>query len=474
MRNDPPLFPAGGRVSVLGLGASGVAAARLAAAHGAEVYASDVYAGESQKEAAATLQGEGIDAEAGGHDLERILESDVCVISPGIDPSTEVRQAVREAGLPCVAEVELAYRYLRSRIIGITGTNGKTTTTALCGHLLIEAGLDAATAGNIGRPLSDIALEDRQPEWVVVELSSFQLADLARFTPEMGVLLNLAPDHLDRYASLDRYYEDKERLFVNASEESRWLLNADDDVVMRMAKGVPGTHYHASLSERPRPGAFVDEEGRLALALEDRQERWVPVEELRMAGSHNVMNALLAGMAAALAGCAAKDIARGLRSFESLPHRLQPVGEFDGVLWVNDSKATNVSAARVALRAFRRPVVAILGGRHKGEPYSSLGPDLERARGIVAFGEAAPQIVAELRDAVPVLKVASGVEAVVRMAAELARKGDVVLFSPACSSYDMFPNYEARGRAFEDAVRELHAGARDTGGGGGDGRGNAA
>lgn len=454
---NKPLFGKDDPVAVIGLGSSGVAASRLAAHLGARVYASDAVGGENQERAAEALRDEAIDAEAGHHDLEKILACRVVVVSPGVDPSTEVRRAVREAGIRTVAEVELAFRSLRSRVIAITGTNGKTTTTALTGHLLASAGVDVMTAGNIGRPLSEVALLEEQPEWVAVELSSFQLADLDVFDPDIGVLLNLAPDHLDRYASLDRYYEDKGRMFANADEESRWVLNGDDDAVLGMVKGVPGRKYETSLKGPVEWGAWLDEDGALRLRLPDREERWARVNELQLLGRHNVMNALLAGTTAALAGCGAEDIGRGLREFEGLPHRLRPVGEWESILWVNDSKGTNCSATRVALESFSRRVVAILGGRHKGERLELLIPPLRaRARGIIAFGEAAPKIVAELGEEVPTVRIASGMEALVREAARLAEPGDVVLFSPACSSHDMFPDYEARGTAFEDAVLRLH------------------
>ncbi len=447
-----PLFSPGDRVAVLGLGVSGVAVARLVHSLGGVVYASDAFDGEKQRRAAEELRAEGIDAETGRHALDRILGSALVVTSPGIDPATEVRRAVREAKLRTVAEIEVAYRRLESRVIGITGTNGKTTSTALCGHLLESAGVDSITAGNIGRPLSEIALLERQPKWVVVELSSFQLADLEDFRPDIGVLLNLAPDHLDRYPSLDRYYDDKRRLFANATDDSRCVFNLDDPAVAKMVRDVRGTRYAASLTPHEEPGAFVDAEGWLIQRL-DGPERWARVDELQLVGGHNVMNALLAGVAAALAGARASLIGEGLRSFRGLPHRLQRVGEFGGVLWINDSKGTNVSATRVGIQAFQRPLVVILGGRHKGEPYAELLPALaERARGVIAYGEAAPRIVSELGDRLP-LQVASGMAGVVRRARELAEPGDVVLFSPACSSYDMFPNYEERGRAFEQAVR---------------------
>jgi UDP-N-acetylmuramoylalanine--D-glutamate ligase len=457
-RGTGPLFETGDRVAVLGLGVSGAAAARLIHARGGAVYASDSFDGPVQAAAAEALRAEGIDAEAGRHDLDRILASDLVVTSPGIDPATDVRQAVTAAGLPTVAEIEVAFGSLESRVIGITGTNGKTTATALCGHLLEAAGLDATTAGNIGCPLSEVALQEPQPDWVVVELSSFQLADQETFRPDIGVLLNLAPDHLDRYASLELYYGDKRRLFANATADSRWVINLDDGEVVEMAKGVAGRHFFASLTPHDLEGAFLGEDGWLAQRLDRQLDRWTSEGHLQLVGRHNVTNALLAGLAAALAGCEASRIGAGLATFQGLPHRLQPIGVFEGVRWINDSKGTNVSAARVAIQAFQQPEIVVLGGRHKGEPYTSLLPALEEhARAVIAFGEAAPLILRELGDHLP-LHVESGIGAVVRCAKELAREGDVVVFSPACSSFDMFPNYKERGLAFERAVRELHEG----------------
>lgn len=453
-REKEPPFRPGDRVAVLGLGSSGIAASRLVHARGGEVYASDLVAGGSQQEAAEALREEGIDAEAGGHDVARILECDLVVASPGVAPSTEIRREVREGGIRTIAEIELAFRFLTSRIIAITGTNGKTTTTALCGHLLDEADRRSVTAGNIGMPLSEVALREDPPEWVVVEVSSFQLADIDCFRPDIGVMLNLAPDHMDRYRNLDSYYADKQRIFLNAGPDSRWVLNAEDEDVMNLARSARGHRYFFSTARRPPSGAYVDDQGTLRLQIADRSESWLAVEKLRLVGRHNVANALAAGLAAALAGCAGEEIARGLSTFEALPHRLQPVARCrDRVLWVNDSKATNVSATAVALRAFERPLVLLLGGRGKGEPYARLIPLMQgHVRGVIAFGEAAPQIVSELADAVPTIRTESGIDAVVDAAAEIAEPGDVVLFSPACSSYDMFPDYAARGEAFEVSV----------------------
>jgi len=458
MKRDPAFAP-GDRVSVIGLGVSGSAAALLAKVGGADVYASDSAAGPRQVASAERLRAKGIAAEAGRHDMARILGSDLVVTSPGVSPFSEVRQAVTAAGIRTIAEIELAYRSLSSRVIAITGTNGKTTTTQLATHLLKSAGIDAEAVGNVGRPLSECALAETQPDWVVVELSSFQLADLDSFESEIGVLLNLSPDHLDRYRDVDSYYRDKSRIFDRASSDPSWVLNADDPAVLEMATGVSGRRILFSVEGEIPIGAWRDPDGGLLarMSVGDSSARWADVDDIPLIGRHNVSNVLAACLAAVLAGVDPGTLSASLRNFSGLPHRLQPVAERAGVLWVNDSKATNVSAAVAAVNAFNRPVILLLGGRHKGQPYTALADAArQRARAVIAFGEAAPLIVSELRDAVDTVVVESGLDSAVRAAADLARAGDVVLLAPACSSYDMFPSYLERGRAFEAAVVGLH------------------
>ena len=453
-----PAFGPGARVAILGLGVSGAAAARLAHRHGAKVYASDSSSGQGPADTALRLRGEGIDAESGAHDLERILACDLVVTSPGIGPYSEVRQAVTRAGISTIAEVELAYGWLRSRVIGITGTNGKTTATQLTTHLLTASGVEAQAVGNVGRPLSECVLSDHQPDWVVVELSSFQLADLLTFESEIGVLLNLAPDHLDRYRDLDSYYADKARLFERGSENPAWVLNADDPEVVELAGAASGRRFLYSTELEVEQGAWVSEAGDIVgrLAADAAPVRWAGLDDVRLLGRHNRSNALASCLAAVIAGADPSVLPAALREFEGLPHRLQAVAERGGVLWVNDSKATNVAAAVAAVTAFERPLILLLGGRHKGQPYTAIAEAARgRARAAIAFGEAAPLIVPALQDAVDVVMTESGLDAAVRAAAGIARPGDVVLLAPACSSYDMFPDYTARGRAFEAAVHAL-------------------
>jgi UDP-N-acetylmuramoylalanine--D-glutamate ligase len=438
-------------VAVVGLGKSGVAATRLLRHLGVPVYASDSGGGATHQEWARTLGSTGAQVQLGGHDLERIARAAAVVVAPGVPPEVPALAAARRAGLAIYAETDLGFLALQgTRCIGITGTNGKTTTTSLTAHVLQAAGLRAETAGNIGRPLSDVALSPDPPDWLALELSSFQLHDAPHLKPAIGLLLNLSPNHLDRYHSLEEYYGDKALLFRNADAGSVWISNADDRAVVAMVSGVAGTHLRFSLRERA--DGWYDRAGaRLMLGAEALLGR----SQLPLLGDHNVANALAAALAAARAGCAPEAIARGLRTFRAIPHRVEPVREVDGVLWINDSKSTNVASTAVAVAALDRPFVLLLGGRHKGEPYTGLAAPLAaRCRAVVAYGEAGPLVVADLGGSLRVVP-AGSFDEVLATARGLARPGDAVLLSPACSSYDMFKNYEERGQRFRAAVEAM-------------------
>jgi UDP-N-acetylmuramoylalanine--D-glutamate ligase len=445
---------AGERIGVLGLARSGLAAARLALARGAGVYASDAGDTPSARAAAERLRAEGADAEAGGHDVAKLAACDRIVLSPGIPPHAAVLREPALAGVPIVAEVELACEQLEAPYVGITGTNGKSTVTALIAHLLRAAGVRAEAGGNIGTAASELALAEPPLEVAVLEVSSFQLNRLEGFRPATGVLTNLAPDHLDWYDSVAAYYADKQRLFRNATPESRWVLNGEDVPARRLAGDAPGERFYfriaSPLAETER-GGFLSDDGWLVLRLDGGEERLLPAGELRILGPHNVANALAAALVARLHGAGVAAIAEGLRTFRALDHRMEPVAESGGVLWINDSKATNIASTKVAVRGVDRPIVLLLGGRHKGEPYTELLPDMEgRVRCVVAFGEAGERVEADLRGRTPVERVEGSFEAVVERARELAEPGDAVLLSPACSSYDMFANYEERGTRFRE------------------------
>ncbi|HET7231363.1 MAG TPA: UDP-N-acetylmuramoyl-L-alanine--D-glutamate ligase [Longimicrobium sp.] len=447
---------AGYTIGVLGLARSGLAAAKLALARGARVYASDAGDNPQTRRAAEQINAMHGLAEVGRHDLGKLARCDKIVLSPGIPLSAPVLKAPEIAHVPVIPEIEFAFGLLECPVIAITGTNGKTTVTSLIGHLLHADGQEAGVGGNIGTALSELVMREPQPRIAVVETSSFQLNGIREFNPRIGVLTNLAPDHLDWYTSVESYYADKAHLFRNATGESRWVLNGEDAVARELPGNAAGTRYYFRAETQPPAGelgGYLSPDRWLVLRLQEgREERILPADQLRILGPHNVANALAASIAARLAGASVEAIARGLRSFEAPPHRLQPVAEVGGVLWINDSKATNIASTRVAVRGMTRPTVLLLGGRHKGEPYSELLEDLGRVRAILAFGEAGEIIEHDLRGKAPVERVHGSFDDVVRRAREVARPGDAVLLSPACSSFDMFRNYEERGTRFAELV----------------------
>jgi UDP-N-acetylmuramoylalanine--D-glutamate ligase len=366
------------------------------------------------------------------------------VVSPGVPPEAPPLAAARAAGVPIISELDLGFRALGTvPCIAVTGTNGKTTTTALVAHLLRTAGLRADAAGNIGRPLADVALDPAGFQWLAVEVSSFQLHDSPDFAPVIGVLTNLSPDHLDRYPGVDAYYADKRLLFRNATDSNVWVVNADDPATGALAAGARGRVVRFSL-RGPADGWYDAAERILRLG----GAGLLPRDLLPLLGDHNVANALAAALAVTEAGIGPAVIAEGLRSFRALPHRLELVGEVGGVQWINDSKATNVASTVVAVQAMVRPFVLLLGGRHKGEPYTALGPLLkQRCRLIVAYGESADLVEQDLKGSAR-LERGGDFEDVMSRARAAAKPGDAVLLSPACSSYDMFKNYEERGDVF--------------------------
>ena len=449
----------GGEVAVVGLARSGSAAARLAAREGAQVYASDAGPRRAAELAAAgapdPLAVLGVDVQYGGHDLERIAKAALVIVSPGVPPDAPPIIAARNAGVQVISEVELALWFLpKTRIIAVTGTNGKTTVTALIAHLLRSLGTEAVAAGNIGQALSEIALLPRAPSWISLEMSSFQLHDTFSLRPAAGVLTNLSPDHLDRYASLDDYYADKDRIFANADASSVWVTNADDVEVLRRTARVKGTHNRFSVNGLQVEAAFDTLHEQITLF----DSPLMPRADIPLIGDHNVANVLAAVLAVASAdrafsaGSARERLAGGVRTFRPLPNRLEPVAEADGVVWINDSKATNVASARVAIEGMTRRVVVLLGGKHKGESYASLGPAIAaRARCVLAYGEAAGRIASDLAGHtgnVAVEHLGSSFDEVISRARTVAERGDAVLLSPACSSFDMFSNYEERGESF--------------------------
>ena len=351
------------------------------------------------------------------------------------------------------SEIELAWRFLRGRLVAITGSNGKTTTTSLVAHILKTSGIATLVGGNIGVPLLSLVESSTDATVTVAEASSFQLETTDAFRPEIGVLLNLTPDHLDRHESFDEYARAKMRMFENQLDRDAAVLNADDPEVTRRMPSRPHVFWF-SRQKRVAEGAFVrgDE---IVFRADGSETALARHSEIPLRGEHNLENVLAACAAAHLAGAPAAAIASGVKTFRAVEHRLEFVAEIAGVEFYNDSKATNVDAALKAVEAFPGPLIVILGGKDKGSPYTPLREPLrQRARIALLIGAAAEKVASDLRDAVPI-EHAGTLDRAVRIAMERARPGDVVLLAPACSSFDQFENYEQRGSVFKDLVAQL-------------------
>jgi len=442
------------RVLVVGLGRSGVSAARFCAARGARVTVNDRRDEAALAGALAELPA-GVQAHLGNHPPALFSQAELIVISPGVPPLPALT-AAREAGVEVVGEIELAARHLQADLVGITGTNGKSTVTSWVGEMVKGGPRPAFVGGNLGAPLIDVVgTPAGGPGGVcVVELSSFQLETCHTLRPRVALLLNLAEDHLDRYADRADYAAAKARIFGAQGPEDWAVLNWDQPACRDLAAGLAARVAGFGLDAPPALGATAAG-ARLAVRLPDRPPRFFDTSRIQLVGRHNLENALAATLTAVLLDVGDDAIQAALDTFRGLPHRMEVVGEVAGVRYLNDSKATNVSAVAGSLSGFAGRYVWIAGGRHKGAPYTPLREVLAgRARALVLLGEAADRIAAELDGVAPVFRVSSLPEAVARAAA-LAEPGDAVVLSPACASYDMFDNFEARGAAFAAAVRDL-------------------
>ena len=449
----------GNVVVVIGLARSGIAAAEFLARRGATVVAADAKAESALPPEALGLRERGVRLELGEHREETFTGAAMVVVSPGVPWELPALAAARAKGVPVIAEIELAFRHLRGRVAAITGTKGKSTTTAALGAMLREAGFDARVGGNIGSPLVGLVEGSTDATAFAVEVSSFQLEGTERFRPDVAVWLNLSPDHLDRHPSLGAYVAAKARIFARQEAGDWAVVNADDPVVLEQAHRGRARKLLFRVTGEPLPdGDSAFFEGGLArLRRDGREETLFRRDEVVLPGAHLAGDLLVAAAAARLLGAPADAIARAVRAFRGAPHVLEHVATIDGVAYYDDSKATNVEAARLSLEAFSQPVLVIVGGRYKGGDFGALAPGL-RAHGrlVLAIGEARERVKAALEDAVPVDPCASLREAVGRARA-VARPGDVVLLAPACSSFDMFTDYADRGRAFQAEVRRQAA-----------------
>ncbi len=445
-------FEVGGRrVVVLGAARSGLAAAELLARRGAQVVLSERQASFHGMDRMRDL---GVVLELSGHKARTVEEADLVVTSPGVPADLPVLAAARAKDVEVIGELELASRWIEGRLIAITGTKGKSTTTTLIGRMLEAAGQVVLVSGNIGVPFST-RVEASTPDTVhVVEASSFQLETTTTFRPWIGAWLNHSDDHLDRHASAEAYASAKARLFANQTADDWAVVNSDDPVVMARTAGVAAQRVTFSVSAAA--DVTVDEAW-ITRRTPAGAERVVPIEAVKLPGRHLLADVVAAVAVAGLAGAAAPAAAAGLAGFTGLEHVMEPVTEIAGVRFVNDSKATNVEAARRSIESFEGGVVAIVGGQVKGGDLSALcGPLAARGRGVVAIGETATRVRAALEGAVPVVEAGSMADAV-REAFGMAETGGVVLLAPACASFGWFTDYAERGRRFREAVFGLKA-----------------
>jgi len=448
----------GKKVLVVGLGKSGLAAALFLRHKGAQVTVSDVRSAESLAKEIPALLEEGIMVEAGGHGLLTFRRQDLIVVSPGVALNTPELVAARNLGLPIIGELELAARFLKGRILAITGSNGKTTTTALAGEILKEAGLPTLVAGNIGLPVVGLIDESSDNTWSVLEVSSFQLESTQEFHPSIAVILNITPDHLDRHGTFENYALAKERIFAAQDESDHVVLNADNSRAAQAAVHSKAPVHWFSIEHPVKQGAWV-QDGYVVYrgAADDAIEQMLPLAKIPLKGEHNVENVLAAVCAVRLAGVPGSAIARAVERFQAVEHRLEFVAAINGVEFYNDSKATNVDATAKAIAAFPGGIHLILGGKDKGSDYTTLSPLLRaRVRAVYTIGSAAAKIESQLRGVVSIYSCETLANAVSEAAAA-ARPGELVLLAPACSSFDQFENYEQRGKVF----KQLVAGRRD-------------
>jgi UDP-N-acetylmuramoylalanine--D-glutamate ligase len=447
------------RVLVVGLGKSGMAAALFLRDKGARVTVSDARSAVALAEEIPTLLDAGIMVEAGGHGLLTFRRQDLIVVSPGVPFDTPELKQVRaygKDGPPIIGELELASRFLQGKVLAITGSNGKTTTTSLLGKIFADAGGPTLVGGNIGTPVIDLIAPSTLETVSVLEVSSFQLETVEEFHPQIAVVLNITPDHLDRHGTFENYAAMKARITARQGAEDFLVLNGEEKPTQMLAAKTKAQVFWFSGRRPIKQGAFVHGESVLFITREGaKAEPVMPVAEIPLKGAHNVDNVLAAVCAARLGGIAAESIRASVKSFKAVEHRLEFVATVRGVEFYNDSKATNVDATKKALEAFKGGVHLILGGKDKNSDYMELS-DLLRARCKVVYtiGSAAEKIERHLAGVVKIVS-AGTLDSAVRKAAEDAVAGDVVLLAPACSSFDQFENYEQRGRIFKEIVNGL-------------------
>ncbi|REG78286.1 UDP-N-acetylmuramoyl-L-alanine--D-glutamate ligase [Algoriphagus antarcticus] len=441
------------KIVILGAGESGLGAAMLARQKGYAIFVSD--GGQISPARKAEMERLGISFEEGKHSQEKILDAELIIKSPGISPMTEIVAKASLAGIPIIDELEFAFGYSKGKVIAITGTNGKTTTTLLTYHLMKEAGLDVGLAGNVGKSWAGQLLEEDH-KWWVIECSSFQIDGFVDFKPTIAILCNITPDHLDRYEyKIEHYIDSKFGIFKNMTLDDQAILFAEDALTI---KGLENNNIRASTLwvsalEVQKAGAWTDGET-LTYAIAGESVS-VPVDSLSIQGKHNLLNALCAGSAALIAGVSDVDLMLSFQNFKNAPHRMEQIRELDGVKFINDSKGTNVEATAYALASYENPLIWIAGGVDKGNDYSILLPSTEKVKCLICLGKDNDKLKMAFAGAIADIRETQDIAEAVNWGQELAESGDIVLLSPACASFDLFRNYEDRGMQFRVAVENL-------------------
>ena len=443
----------GKKILVVGLGKSGLAAALFLRRRGAQVTVSDLRSAQALSKEIPSLLEAGIVVEAGGHGLLTFRRQDLIVVSPGVPLSTPELVQVRRLGLPIIGELELAARFLKGKVLAITGSNGKTTTTTLCGEIFSAAALNPLVAGNIGLPVIDVVDRSTDAGWSVLEVSSFQLETTESFHPHVAVILNITPDHLDRHGTFENYAAMKEKIFANQTGEDYLILNGDDPIAQQGASRTKSQVLWFSRSKIVRCGAFLLDG--MVMFRPTEQGKPIPVlplAEIPLKGDHNIENVLAAVCAACVAKIPTQTIAQAVAAFQAVEHRLEFVAAIHGVDYYNDSKATNVDATAKAIASFPGNIHLILGGKDKNSDYTQLNALLRaRVKAVYTIGSAAEKIERQIFGVTRIIHTGT-LEAAVDQASGQAVAGDVVLLAPACSSFDQFENYEERGKVFKQAV----------------------
>ncbi len=443
----------GKRALVVGLGKSGVASALFMKAHGARVTVSDTKSGDELRNEIPVLLDHGITVETGGHGERTFRGQDLIVVSPGVPVDAPPLVQARSLGETVIGEIELAAQFLPGPVVAITGSNGKTTTTALTGEILAAGGIPVLVGGNIGTPASSLAERAKPETAIVLEVSSFQLETIQTFRPKVAVVLNVTPDHLDRHRTFEIYTDAKARIFENQQASDFAVLNADDPTCVAMSQRTRAQVFWFSRQKEVEQGAWV-RDGNIEFRDSKGQREILQVSEIPLKGAHNLENVLAAVCAGALMGCAPEKIRQAVHEFKAVEHRLEFVATIGGVDYYNDSKATNVDATIKALESFPANIHLILGGKDKGSDYAVLNDLIRRrVKRIYTIGAAAAKIESQVKGAEVVH--AETLENAIRKAHAVAQPGDVVLLAPACASFDQFKSYEHRGKLFKEIVHGL-------------------